>query len=145
MRVIEVDSTATHDLRRHVLREGKHDAEVVFPEDDVAGAFHLAAVDDGARIVAVASFSPEPTPHRPHARAARLRGMAVEPSWQNRGLGRMLVEAARERLRSEGFEVLWANGRDSTLGFYRRLGWDVAGDGFLTETGIPHHVVLTDL
>ncbi len=31
------------------------------------------------------------------------------------------------------------------LGFYRRLGWRVLGEGFLTDTGIPHHVVVLEI
>ena len=145
MRVIEVDGTTTHELRRNVLREGRAAANVAFPEDDVQGTFHLAAVDEKGTVLAVASFSPQPTPYRPGARAARLRGMAVEPSWQHRGVGRLLLETAMERLKSAGMEVLWAHGRDSTIGFYRHLGWEVLGDSFMADPGIPHHVVLIDL
>jgi GNAT superfamily N-acetyltransferase len=71
--------------------------------------------------------------------------MAVEPTVQRSGVGRLLIDAAVDRLRAEGFEVIWANGRDSALGFYRRQGWEVAGEGFLNENGIPHHVVVTEL
>ncbi len=144
MRVLEVDVEATYDLRRRVLRGGRPGADVRFPQDVVAGTFHLALKEDGA-VTAVASFSPEATPLRPGARAVRVRGMAVEPRLQGTGAGRLLLKAATARLRGEGVEVLWANGRDSALGFYRRLGWQVAGEGFTTAGGIPHHVVLTDL
>ena len=144
MRVVEVDAEATYDLRRRVLRGDRPDADVRFPQDAVPGTFHLAVMDGGS-VVAVASFSPEATPRRPGARAVRVRGMAVEPRFQGTGAGRLLLEAATARLRGEGVDVVWANGRDSALGFYRRLGWQVAGEGFTTAEGIPHHVVLTEL
>lgn len=142
--MVEVDAEATYELRRRVLRGGRPAAEVRFPEDQAPGAFHLAVAEDG-RPVAVATFLPEATPHRPESRSARVRGMAVEPRLQRAGLGRLILEAARERLRRDGFEVLWANGRDSALDFYRRLGWQVVGEGFVDDSGIPHHVVLTDI
>lgn len=144
MRVVEVDPEATYDLRRRVLRAGRADADVRFPEDLVSGTFHLAAAE-GDVVVGVASFSPASTPWRPGARAVRVRGMAVEPGRQGKGAGRRLLEAAVARLRHEGVDVLWANARDDALGFYRQLGWQVVGEGFTAAGGIPHHVALVDL
>ena len=52
---------------------------------------------------------------------------------------RAVVDAARNR----GAEVLWANGRDTALGFYERIGFRVDGDGFVDdEMHLEHHVVL---
>lgn len=144
LRVVEVGPEATHELRRRVLRGGRADADVRFPRDDEPGTFHLALTDDSGTVVAVASFYPEPTPWRPRARAVQVRGMAVDASRQRSGAGRTLLEAAYERARAQGFAVLWANGRDSALGFYERLGWQVVGEGFVFN-GIPHHVVVRDL
>ncbi|MGH9040447.1 MAG: GNAT family N-acetyltransferase, partial [Acidimicrobiia bacterium] len=98
-------------------------------------------------LVAVASFAPEETPYRPGRRAVRLRGMVTEPACQGQGIGRRLLEEAVVRLRGDGVEVLWGNGRDSALGFYRRIGYEVVGPGFLAGPAgdMPHHVVLLDL
>jgi len=144
LHVVEIAACDTHDLRRRVLREGRPDADVCFPEDDVAGAVHLGVAGDEGALLAVASFSPQAAPERPGARAVRLRGLAVEPRLQQAGVGRMLLAHAVECFRTEGYEVLWANGRHAVLGFYRRLGWEVVGDGFLI-VGIPHHVVSLEI
>ena len=136
----------THDLRRRLLRDGRPDADVDFPEDHLDGAFSMGAFDDTGMLVGIASFAPAPTPHRPGARAWRLRGMAVEEAVQGQGVGSALLAAAVERLRRLGAEVVWANGRDTALGFYERHGWQVVGDGFVTgEVPLPHHVVLLDI
>lgn len=142
--VVEIEAPATYDLRRRVLRSHLPGADVRNPEDEVPGAFHLGVVDDAGSVVAVATFSPEPTPHRPGARAARLRGMAVEPALQGSGVGSLLLDAAVRRLGAEGFEVVWANARDSALAFYERRGWQVVGDPFVT-VGLPHHAIVLDL
>lgn len=137
---------ATHDLRRRVLRAGLADANVSFDEDARPEAFHLGVFDEGDRLVGIGSFFEEPCPHRPGARAWRLRGMAVEPDVQGQGVGRVLLEAAVRRFRTDGVQVLWAHGRDSALGFYQRHGWVVLGDGYVTdETMLPHHDVVLDL
>ncbi len=152
MRVEAVPAEATHDLRWRILRNRRPGATVVFPEDAGAGAFHLGvrgqdAVDGGSgTILAVASFSPEATPYRPGRRAIHLRGMAVEEPFQHHGLGRLLITTVVGRLRDDGTEVLWCNARDSAAGFYARLGFEVAGEGFvLPESGHAHHVMLRDL
>jgi len=145
---IEVVGAAdTYDLRRRVLRQGRPDAHVSFAGDRSAGAFHLAVRSaPGGDLVAVASFSPEPAAARPGRQAVRLRGMAVDPMWQGQGLGRLLFEEAVSRLRQAGADVLWANARDSALGFYVRFGMEVVGEGFVpAASGVPHHVVVLDL
>ena len=147
MQVVEVPAEDTHDLRWRILRNRRPDAPVVFPEDSRPEAFHLAVRDPaGGTVLAVASFSPEPTPYRPGLPAVHLRGMAVDDPWQHHGLGRLLVTTVIERLRRSGVEVLWCNARDSAAGFYARLGFEVVGDGFvLPESGIAHHVMIRDL
>lgn len=145
MRVVEVGAEATHGLRRRVLRDGRLDAEVHFAEDDVAGSFHLAVVDDAGTPVAVTTLSPAPTVRRPGAAAWRVRGMAVEPDLQGTGVGARLLDAATTRARAAGAEVLWADGRDSALDFYRRRGWSVEGEGYLAAGDIPHHTIVVDL
>ncbi|MDQ1445674.1 MAG: hypothetical protein QOI20_2138 [Acidimicrobiaceae bacterium] len=152
--VIEVTAADTHSTRRLVLREGRSDSVVAFDGDDDPGAIHLAAVDhiDGdiddirTSIVGVATFFPSPCPPRPNDVAYQLRGMAVLPEYQGRGVGASLLAAGVERVRAAGATLLWANARDSALGFYEGKGWKAEGDGF--EYGparLPHHVALLPL
>lgn len=143
--VVEITSADTHDLRLRVLRAGTPSSSVRFPQDDHEDTVHLGAfVED--RLVGVATLFPSPTPWRPERHAVQLRGMAVEPVLQGAGVGQALLEGAVERLRARGVEVLWANARDTALGFYQRLGMSVVGEGFVSkDTDLPHHVVVLDL
>lgn len=123
-------------LRGAVLRGGApHEG---FAEDDLPGTFHLAAEEDG-RIVGVATFLQH------DVGVWQLRGMAVEQGRQGSGIGRLLLDDALVRLRALGATALWANGRDTALGFYERLGWRVVGGGFANVDGLPHHRVELDL
>jgi len=152
--VVELQVAGTHGVRRRVLRDHRPDAGVDLPEDGLPGTVHLGVVDTGAgadadsgtdgAVVAVATLFPEATAFRPGARAARLRGMAVDHHRQGEGIGSLLLAEVVGRAREDGCEVLWANGRDSAVGFYERHGWQVVGDGF-SVMGLPHHVVLVDL
>jgi GNAT superfamily N-acetyltransferase len=144
--VIEVDAAACLDLRRRVLRSGTPSTDPHFVEDDRSETFHLAAVDERGTVVTVVTFTPQPAPDRPGARAAQLRGMATEPDRRGTGGGRAVLQAGIERLRAEGYTVLWAKARDSARGFYERMGMHAEGDGYVTEeTRLPHHTMVMDL
>jgi GNAT superfamily N-acetyltransferase len=120
------------DLRSRVLREGRtHDG---FPEDDEPATLHLGAVVDEV-LVGVATFVPGDDGWW------QLRGMAVEPGQQGRGIGLALLADAERRLRAAGAAGMWANGRDTALGFYERAGWVVEGDGYVL-VDLPHHRVV---
>lgn len=145
MLIEAVEAGETHDLRRRVLREGRPDAEVEWPEDAWPAAFHLAVrAEAGGVPLAVATLFPDPTPLRPGHLAWRLRGMAVDPRVQGQGHGRRLIAAVIAAVAERGGAVLWANARDTALGFYQRLGFEVSGSGFLLRDQ-PHHVVLLDV
>lgn len=139
--VLEVAPGETWPLRRSVLRAGRPDADVSFTGDDAPGSFHLAVAGDD-ELVAVASFIPEPDGK---GSEFRLRGMAVQPTHRGRGLGSVLLDAGLRRLASRGVESVWANGRDSALGFYLRLGWRVEGDGFVGAEGVAHHRIVCSI
>jgi GNAT superfamily N-acetyltransferase len=121
-------------LRSAVLRDGRpHEG---FAEDDWPDTFHVLARDDEGRVVGVATFLP--------VDGWQLRGMAVDPSVQGQGIGRALLARAVDELRSRGATSAWANGRDTALAFYQRLGWRVVGAGFRAHD-LPHHRIELDL
>ena len=132
-------------LRARVLRVGTPSTDPRLAEDDAPGAFHLAGHRAG-RLVACASFCPQDTALRPGVAAWRFRAMAVDPALQGTGLGRVILADGIERARRLGARTIWANARDSALGFYESMGLQALGDGFVdAATALPHPVVLLDL
>jgi GNAT superfamily N-acetyltransferase len=130
LKVEAVAAAETLELRGRILRDGRpHEG---FPEDDLPGTFHLA-VRDAGRVVGVATFIPHDDG------TWQLRGMAVDAERQGQGIGRALLEAGRERLRARGARAAWANGRDTALPFYERLGWRTVGEGYVMGSGVAHH------
>jgi GNAT superfamily N-acetyltransferase len=146
-RILEVAPAATHGLRRAVLRDGRADAEVVFEGDEEWEAFHLAAVDDDATIVAIATFLDRECPVRPGTFPARqLRGMAVVEDRQGSGLGGAVLAAGIERCRAEGVAVLWAHARLSAVPWYEAHGLPAEGDVYVYgPMDLPHRTVALDL
>jgi GNAT superfamily N-acetyltransferase len=136
--VVELTSAQTHPLRLAVLRHNVPTKEVVFAEDDMAGAVHLGvAIDD--ELVAVSSWIPRPYRDAP---AVQLRGMATAHDFQGTGVGGLLLGAGCARAADAGYPVVWARARDAALSFYQRHGFVIDGDGFIdAATQLPHHVV----
>jgi predicted N-acetyltransferase YhbS len=138
-----IDAADTYDLRARVLRDGDS-AAVRVPDDCLPGAWHLGARYSGS-LVGVASFYPRPCPSATDVPAMQLRFMAVDPAMRGRGIGRELLDRGIGELRKKNTGILWANGRDTALDFYTRLGFTVVGDGFIHEPGLPHHLIILGL
>ena len=61
---------------------------------------------------------------------AKISQLGVEPSWQGRGLGRMLVEAAETRAREDGAKELaldTAEPATHLIDWYGRMGYRLVG------------------
>lgn len=134
--VEELDAAETLDLRGRVLRDGR--AHEGFPEDADPTTLHLGVRSAGA-VVGVASFI------RRGEVEWQLRGMAVDPSARDRGIGHALLAEGLGRLRAAGARRVWADGRDTALGFYEKVGFRVVGEGFVTASGLPHHRIELEL
>jgi GNAT superfamily N-acetyltransferase len=131
-------------LRHAVLRPGRPVSYSVYSED--ADAVHIGAWDEGA-LVGCATVFPDSWPGPPAEPSAwRLRGMAVDPDWQGKGVGRQVLAGAVQAAREAGAPMLWANGRTSALAFYQRHGWVIAGPEFIAaDTALPLFPITLDL
>jgi GNAT superfamily N-acetyltransferase len=129
------------DLRNAVLRNGLPRELAMFAGDDNPTSRHFAAEDVGAIVGCVTlhlnEWNGEP--------AWQLRGMAVAPTHQNRGIGQQLLAAAEKSVLEAPANLprlLWCNARVPALAFYQRQGWEVVSGEF----DIPHsgpHVKMT--
>jgi predicted GNAT family N-acyltransferase len=72
------------------------------------------------------------------ATIVQLRQMAVETSWQKKGVGAALLRFAEDLAREKGYQTLMMHARDTVLPFYTKAGYTVSGEPFV-EVGIGHH------
>lgn len=68
----------------------------------------------------------------------RLRQMAVQNNLQGKGIGASLMHFAENISRDKGYESITMHARKTAIGFYKSLGYTIAGDEF-TEVSIPHY------
>jgi GNAT superfamily N-acetyltransferase len=143
--VRDIEVEATTDLRRRVLRGHLPDAPATSERDASPGTWHLGAFRD-RRLVGVVSGYAEEAPGHPGIPAQRFRFMAVEPDEQGSGVGAALLGVVIARAREGGDSLVWANGRDTALRFYSKLGFEVVDDGFDDSISkLPHHVIVLTL
>lgn len=140
LQIQPITAEQTHPLRLSVLRPGQSPQAAVFPNDEVPHAFHFGAFS-GKALIGIASIYPEPMPGEADPTAWRLRGMAVAPECQRRGVGRALLEACLAHVDFEGGTRLWCNARSTARGFYASLGFGTQGEEFDIEGVGPHFVM----
>lgn len=131
LQVRPVDASALLELRRQVLRDGDQSARVSDRRDDVEGTLHLGGYL-GPQLVCAVTLYREPPPFTSTRRSVQLRWMAVHGAFQRQGVGGAALAHAERLLASDGVEMIWANARDTALGFYRSQGWTVIeGSGYV--------------
>jgi GNAT superfamily N-acetyltransferase len=134
IKVVRVDAAEVVDLRHRVLRAGMSRQDAHFDGDDLPDTVHIAALEAGKVIgcatVLTNTFNRE--------RACQLRGMAVDPAAQRRGIGRKLLQEIERIARERGVSLLWANCRKPAVEFYRKNGWTSVSEEFEIPTAGPH-------
>lgn len=143
LRVARRRARDLYELRRRVLRSNDPRSPVEHPRDDEESTLHLAGVLDGRVVVCASFYRSRGSEDGAHV-TYQLRYMAADSEVRGRGYGALVLTEAERILRDAGARVVWANARDSALGFYRATGWTVLeGTEHLSEeTKLPHTVIV---
>lgn len=145
MEVVRLSQQQIIPLRMHVLRRGTPSQDPTYPEDNAPDTIHLGIVLDNV-VVGTSTWLSKESPVAPGVAAMQLKGMAVDDALQGTGAGRLIVDAGLAEARQRHARIVWANARDSALGFYERCGFVTIGDGFMEpNTAMPHHIVQRDV
>ncbi len=139
--VKKISAEQTMDLRRRVLRP-LHPREMCeYAEDNFETTFHLGVLQDG-KVICNGTFMQQANEKFKDAQwAYRLRGMATDPGFQQKGLGRQILLAAEEILKQKKCDLLWFNARVSAEGFYEKLGYKALPEVFNIDTIGAHKVM----
>lgn len=145
----EISAEQTRPVRQRVLRPHQRPEELVYPGDDDGDTFHLGAVNAEGDVLAILSMyrhAQPPTDPEGEPKAWRIRGMASVPEARGTGLGRELVERARDQVWAgaphAGRDPIWCNARENAFGFYHKLGFEIVGGIFEIEGIGPHAVMV---
>jgi GNAT superfamily N-acetyltransferase len=110
LEILEISVEETYPLRQTVLRPGRPPELSMYPGDSNENTHHFGAILDN-EVVGVATIFPEPLPDYDFNYSWRLRGMAVSPEQQGKGIGKLLLQHCIKFVRAKGGDALWCNGR----------------------------------
>jgi ribosomal protein S18 acetylase RimI-like enzyme len=121
-----------YELRWRILRQ-PHKQPLGSEKDDLEElSTHLIAYFEGKIPAAVgrAHFNSESE--------AQIRFMAVEPYYQNTGIGSSLLADLEKRVKIRGASYIVLNSRESAIGFYAKNGYKKTGEAGILFGSIKH-------
>ncbi|AXG74223.1 GNAT family N-acetyltransferase [Flavobacterium arcticum] len=136
----ELKSIETYAVRQPVLRPGLPVTSCVFPNDDLNTTIHFGIYDNNSLAGIVSVFE---NSNKLFAEKIQfqIRGMAILPEHQKKGLGEKLVKKAEGYANSKNGQLLWFNAREVAVGFYKKMGYHTTGNPFDIE-GVGIHYVM---
>lgn len=139
-----ISARETYPVRHPVLRTGKPIGSCAFEGDEAPTTLHLGAFFKNV-IVGVITLLEKQNPRFLPTRQMQLRGMAVLPPFQRKGIGEQLVTQAENMARNREMALIWMNAREIAIPFYQKIGYQSVGNPFtIADIGI-HYVMMKEL
>ena len=130
-------------LRHRILRKGRPIETASFVEDQFNSTIHFCLFNEQNQIICCLTITPNFYKNRD---AWQLRGMATDQHFQGKGIGSLLVKKSIEFVQNEEKKALiWCNARESAVGFYEKLGWNIDSERFDIEPIGPHFKMKIEL
>ncbi len=144
MEVKIIDPHFTYDLRHRVLRPNQDLTACHYPLDYELSSLHVGAYLND-QLVSVASFFKENHPDLDERIQYRLRGMATDPDFRNRGAGSALIYFSEQYMVDKKADLWWCNARVSAATYYEKHSLQQLGEVFNLEPIGPHKVMVKDV
>ena len=113
------------DLRFRVLRKNQPRESAHYPGIDVDKRTKFLGAFIKEKLVGCATLQVDPK----NGCKYRIRGMAVEPDYRNRGIGTKIVEKLKVVAKKEDTGI-WCNARIRAITMYERCGFKKVSDVF---------------
>jgi GNAT superfamily N-acetyltransferase len=110
-----------YDLRWRILRKPWNQPKGSHRDEHEERAIHIMACM-GNKTVGVGRV------HFNSPGEAQLRYMAVETSYQGKGIGSLVLRQLEKRARKQGAKYMLVNGRENAVRFYKKNGYTLVGD-----------------
>ena len=116
------DFKAYYDLRYKVLREPWGQPKDTEKDDYEPISQHFMAVDEGnGKIVGVIKMF-----EKEHG-VGWVSHLAIDPAYQKKGVGHMLVETVEKAAKEKGYRVIGCMSRLNTTSYFEKMGFQTAG------------------
>lgn len=129
-------------LRHDLLIVGTDRTSPYFDGDHDPTTFHFG-VFYGDQVIGCLTFIRKDWENHP---AWQLRGMAIHPDYQGKGVGKWLLQEAETWLLEQfAIRLLWCNARTDAVPFYQKQGWQLRSDEFIIPGVGPHFKMTKEL
>jgi GNAT superfamily N-acetyltransferase len=143
-KIKQISVQEAYGVRHPVLRKGKPLESCAFNGDFLDTTLHFGIFDKEA-LLGICSLLKNTTPLISTKTQYQLRGMAILKPYQNKGLGGILLKHVENILTAQNIELIWCNARESAVHFYKKNGYNIAGNPFnIKDIGL-HYVMYKNL
>lgn len=136
----QLKATATYPVRQPVLRPGLPVSSCIFEGDDLDTTAHFGIYIDDELAGILSVFKTKNALFVNEAQF-QIRGMAILPEHQKKGLGDKLLQKAEDYIKSNNGQLVWCNARELAVGFYKKAGYTTIGNTFVIK-GVGVHYVM---
>lgn len=143
IQVYRIDVATTYPLRISVLRNGIA-KDYQFVGDNDKETFHVGAFLN-EQCIGIASCMKKENLLFEVGFQYQLRGMAVEPLMQGKGVGKAIVEKTLVFLEERKCAIVWCNARLKAVDFYKKMGFLVVGEKFMIPKVGLHYLMYKKL
>ena len=109
-------------LRSKILRNNINPNDCRFQGDNDLDSYHLGAFISN-KLVGAVSLINNKCEKMKIENCYQMRGLCVDDSFQNRGIGKKLVKKVEEKLKKLKIDNVWMNARESAIQFYLNLNY----------------------
>ncbi len=122
------------DLRFRVLRVGMPRGTEHYPKVDNDPRTKFLCAYIGEKMVGCSTLQVDPRQNCKY----RIRGMAVDSEYRNKGIGSEIVKELQKKAGEEETGI-WCNARIKAVPMYARCGFEIVSDIFEIENIGPHY------
>ncbi len=121
-----------YDLRWRVLRKPWNQPRGSEKDERENRADHITVCDENDTLIGVGRL------HFNSAAEAQIRFMAVDEHHRGRGVGKMILTELERIARDKGAESIVLNARDEAIAFYKKMGYEEAGQSHVLFGSVRH-------
>ncbi|QDP02432.1 bifunctional GNAT family N-acetyltransferase/hotdog fold thioesterase [Thalassotalea sp. PS06] len=121
-----------HDLRYRLLREPWQQPKGSETDDLEKQSVHRMMIDSDGNPAAVGRY------HKSSQNQGQIRYMAVDPSYQGKGLGRIMLMALEHQALHDGVESISLNAREVALKFYQACDYQLLDEAHTLYGEVKH-------
>ncbi len=136
----KITTETTFSVRNPVLRPNQPVESCHFEGDNLPTTTHFGFYQE-EKLVGIVSVFQKSNQNWDNKKQFQIRGMAVLPDFQKKGIGELLVKHVIEFAKENQMELIWFNARKNAVPFYEKLGFHIYGTAFEIE-GIGTHFIM---